>query len=75
MGGGGMKGSFDPLTVAGEGGQELGQRVRGSQQFPARRTPCEVLPICYPNNSAFHTTYSKLLQILVPRGRIELPTP
>ena len=44
MGGGGRKGSFDPLPGAGEGGQELGRRVRGLDRFQHVEPPAK----CYP---------------------------
>ena len=44
MGGGGMKGAFDPLPGAGEGGQELGRRVCGLDRFQHVEPPAK----CYP---------------------------
>ena len=44
MGGGGIKGSFDPLAGTGEGGQELGRRVHGLDRFHHVESPAK----CYP---------------------------
>ena len=53
MGGGGMKGSFDPLPGAGEGGQELGRRVRGLDRFQHVETPAKCYPFVTQNILAY----------------------
>ena len=47
MGGGGMKGSFDPWRALGRVAKNSAD-VYVVSTVPARRTHCEVLPLCYP---------------------------